>query len=72
MTILIAAYNEESSILDTLAGIEHQDYPAPLQVIVINDGSRDRTAGLVREAETRYPWLRLLRTYPQWRQGQER
>ncbi|WP_230426789.1 glycosyltransferase family 2 protein [Cupriavidus yeoncheonensis] len=60
LTILIAAYNEEGSILDTLAGIERQNYPAPLQVIVINDGSRDRTASLVREAEARHAWLRLL------------
>jgi len=60
LTILIAAYNEEASILDTLAGIQRQNYPASLQVIVINDGSRDGTASLVREAETKYPWLRLL------------
>ncbi|MFJ4290484.1 glycosyltransferase [Cupriavidus sp. NPDC089707] len=60
LTILIAAYNEEASILDTLASIERQNYPAPLQVIVINDGSRDATASLVRGAEVKYPWLRLL------------
>lgn len=60
LTILIAAYNEEGSILDTLAGIDRQDYPAPLQVLVINDGSRDNTAALVRDAEAKYPWLRLL------------
>ncbi|KWR90804.1 glycosyl transferase family 2 [Cupriavidus sp. IDO] len=60
LTILIAAYNEEASIVDTLASIQRQNYPAQLQVLVINDGSRDRTAALVREAERRYPWLRLL------------
>jgi biofilm PGA synthesis N-glycosyltransferase PgaC len=60
LTILIAAYNEEASILDTIASIDRQKYPAPLQVIVINDGSRDQTATLVREAEATYPWLRLL------------
>ncbi|WP_455285571.1 glycosyltransferase [Cupriavidus necator] len=60
LTILIAAYNEQSAILDTLAGIWRQRYPASLQVIVINDGSTDHTARLVRAAEGIYPWLKLL------------
>ena len=37
VTILVAAYNEEDSILSTLKSIELQHYPAQLDVIVIND-----------------------------------
>lgn len=49
LTILIAAYNEQDTIHDTLLSIEKQDYPAPLQVIVIDDGSRDATAQRVAD-----------------------
>lgn len=58
VTILIAAYNEEDSILSTLESIERQQYPGPLQVIVINDGSRDGTATLL--AGVTHPWLTVL------------
>lgn len=60
ITILIAAYNEAASIQDTLVSISVQDYPGELQVIVINDGSRDETADIVREAQLKFPWLTLL------------
>jgi biofilm PGA synthesis N-glycosyltransferase PgaC len=49
VTILIAAYNEEGSIASTLSGIFLQDYPAKIHVIVIDDGSKDRTVEIVRE-----------------------
>ncbi|HEV8333691.1 MAG TPA: glycosyltransferase [Steroidobacteraceae bacterium] len=58
ITILIAAYNEEDSILSTLQSIERQHYPGPLQAIVINDGSRDATATLL--AGVSRPWLTVL------------
>jgi len=43
VTILIAVRNEEDTILGTLASIAAQRYPAPLEVMVINDGSTDGT-----------------------------
>lgn len=58
--MLVAAYNEAASIKDTLVSIALQKYPGPLQVIVINDGSQDNTADIVRQAEAKYPWLALL------------
>jgi poly-beta-1,6-N-acetyl-D-glucosamine synthase len=60
LTVLVAAYNEESSILDTLRSIHLQAYPGPLQVIVVSDGSTDRTSTLVRESAETYPWLSLV------------
>ncbi|WP_353142371.1 glycosyltransferase [Acinetobacter pragensis] len=60
LTMLIAAYNEAASIEDTLVSINIQNYPADLQVIVINDGSKDETAVIVRQAQARFPWLTLL------------
>lgn len=60
LTLLVAAYNEEASIVDTLRSIHLQAYPGQLQVIVVSDGSTDRTCELVRESAERYPWLSLL------------
>lgn len=58
VTILVAAYNEAASILSTLASISEQDYPGPIDVIVINDGSKDATMDLLQSVS--YPWLRIL------------
>lgn len=60
LTILVAAYNEQDTIVGTIESIALQKYPGPLEVIVVNDGSKDKTAELVREQLPKYPWLRLL------------
>jgi len=49
LTLLCAAYNEEKTITDTLTSVLLQKYPAHLRVVVIDDGSKDRTAEKVRE-----------------------
>ena len=60
ISILIAAYNEEASIDETLVSIDRQNYPGELQVIVINDGSSDGTSLVVQRARERYPWLTFV------------
>ncbi|MHA5057873.1 glycosyltransferase family 2 protein [Acinetobacter schindleri] len=60
ITILIAAYNEESCIEDTLKSIAYQKYPGEVQVIVINDGSKDNTAKIIQSLITKYNWLTLV------------
>lgn len=47
VSILIAAYNEARHIADTLQSLFAQDYGAPVEIIVIDDGSADRTAEIV-------------------------
>jgi biofilm PGA synthesis N-glycosyltransferase PgaC len=59
ISILVAAYNEESSIADTIRSLAEQRYPGQFEVMVIDDGSKDATAAIV-EAHPQ-PWLRLLR-----------
>jgi cellulose synthase/poly-beta-1,6-N-acetylglucosamine synthase-like glycosyltransferase/peptidoglycan/xylan/chitin deacetylase (PgdA/CDA1 family) len=49
VSVLIPAYNEEVVIAATVSRILKSDYPG-LEVIVIDDGSRDRTAQVLREA----------------------
>lgn len=58
VTILVAAYNEEASIVSTIESIARQQYQGPLQVVVINDGSKDATAQKLAGLD--YPWLQVL------------
>jgi len=60
VTILIAAYNEENSIASTLSGIFLQDYPADIHIIVINDGSSDKTVDSVKALQSAHPNLELI------------
>ena len=53
LSVLIAAYNEEPSIGETLDSLQRQKYRGDLEILVINDGSTDRTAEIVREYEKR-------------------
>ncbi len=46
LTLLIAAYNEQRTIAQTLAYALEQAYPGGLDVVVIDDGSDDQTAGV--------------------------
>ncbi|UAK16328.1 glycosyltransferase family 2 protein [Sporolactobacillus terrae] len=50
VTLLIAAYNEEASIEQTLRYVSRQDYRAHLHVIVIDNHSHDDTEGAVTRA----------------------
>ncbi len=43
LTVLIAAYNEEEQLRGCVESVLKQDYPAQLEIIVVDDGSTDRT-----------------------------
>ena len=60
VTILIAAYNEEKSIATTLSGIFKQDYLGHIRIIVINDGSSDRTVESVKALLSEHENLELI------------
>jgi len=60
ISILVAAYNEQDNIVSTIESIALQHYPGALEVIVVNDGSRDNTAELVKQQLPQHSWLRLL------------
>jgi cellulose synthase/poly-beta-1,6-N-acetylglucosamine synthase-like glycosyltransferase len=50
VSILIPAHNEDVVIDDTLRAMRALDYPAErMEIIVINDGSTDRTGEIIRE-----------------------
>lgn len=53
VTLLIAAYNEEASISETLTSVFEQQYRGEIEVIVIDDGSIDATVAVASEAYER-------------------
>ena len=60
VTVLVPAYNEAAGVRDTLVSLMNQSYDATISVIVINDGSSDDTASVIRELQDEYSNIRLL------------
>ncbi|HNW59535.1 MAG TPA: glycosyltransferase [bacterium] len=61
VTVVVAARNEELRIGALLDDLAAQDYPAGhYEVIVADDGSRDRTAEIVRSRMALHPFIQLL------------
>lgn len=60
VTLLVAAYNEEESIAETLDYVLRSAYPGHIEIVVADDGSTDRTREIVAEYGARYPCVRLL------------
>lgn len=60
LSILVACYNEEKSIQATILSIYKQRYPGPLEVIVINDGSTDKTLPIVRKLARKFSWMKVV------------
>jgi dolichyl-phosphate beta-glucosyltransferase len=65
LSIVIPAYNEESRLPSTLAAIArylaHSAHAGRCEVLVVDDGSKDGTAGVVERNQPAFPGLRLLR-----------
>ncbi|MBC7333886.1 MAG: glycosyltransferase [Actinobacteria bacterium] len=49
ITVLIAAYNEGDSLPETIRGLRNQKYPGKFEVIIVDDGSTDKTAEIAKE-----------------------
>ncbi|HWY41337.1 MAG TPA: glycosyltransferase [Chthoniobacterales bacterium] len=61
ISIVVAAYNEGKVIAGTLRSLLATDYKGELEVIVVDDGSRDETAAEVERVANVDPRVRLLR-----------
>ncbi len=44
VSVIVPAYNEEAGIAATIRSLLDTDYPAPVEILVVDDGSTDRTA----------------------------
>jgi biofilm PGA synthesis N-glycosyltransferase PgaC len=59
-TVVIACFNEEETIGETLDYVVAQEYPGRLRVLVADDGSTDRTAELARARAATNPDIAVL------------
>lgn len=50
ITIIIACYNEEEAITNTLSYIKNQDYDGEIRVLVVDNASQDDTSMIAKEA----------------------
>ncbi|MBI3251661.1 MAG: glycosyltransferase family 2 protein [Candidatus Andersenbacteria bacterium] len=62
LSIIIPAYNEEKRLPNTLASVVAflKSKPYASEIIVVDDGSKDHTAQVVRAASVNFPNIRLL------------
>ncbi|PYL19987.1 MAG: glycosyl transferase family 2, partial [Verrucomicrobia bacterium] len=60
VSVVIAAYNEGKVIANTLRALLTTDYKGDVEVIVVDDGSRDETATEVQQIAAADPRVRLL------------
>lgn len=63
ISIIIPAYNAEKQIRKCVLSalqqdISHNEY----EIIVINDGSTDQTAGIIQELSREYPTIKSITT----------
>ncbi|MCL5425710.1 poly-beta-1,6-N-acetyl-D-glucosamine synthase [Halomonas sp. NPDC076908] len=59
VTVLLPCYNEEANVDETIHHLFKQNYPH-MNVIAINDGSKDSTAAKLDALALEYPMLKVL------------
>ncbi|MBO4991908.1 MAG: glycosyltransferase family 2 protein, partial [Firmicutes bacterium] len=60
ITLVIPVFNDEKHIEQCLTSALHQSLPA-CEVIVIDDGSTDRSGEIALEYQNRFPALKVIR-----------
>jgi len=61
VSVIVPAYNEEKVIVNTIRSLVTQVYPGELEVVVVDDGSPDRTLEVAQAAFGSHPRVTLLR-----------
>jgi cellulose synthase/poly-beta-1,6-N-acetylglucosamine synthase-like glycosyltransferase/peptidoglycan/xylan/chitin deacetylase (PgdA/CDA1 family)/spore germination protein YaaH len=61
VSVLLAAYNEERVIASTIRHLLDSDYPSEVQVVVVDDGSKDGTAAVVEAIAASESRVRFFR-----------
>jgi len=60
ISVIIPVYNEQETIEDSIKSIYGVDYPNILEVVVVNDGSTDRTPLILKGLEKKYKTLKVI------------
>lgn len=60
VTVIVPAYNEEAHILDTLRSLFQHNYPE-FEIVVVNDGSKDRTLEIMKKEYSLVPFPEAYR-----------
>ncbi|MBQ4511578.1 MAG: glycosyltransferase family 2 protein [Anaerolineaceae bacterium] len=62
-SLILPAYNEEKRLPECMEKVESfvASYPDPIEVILVENGSKDRTYELGQEYAAKYPWLTVLK-----------
>ena len=58
IAVLIPCYNEVATVERLLRKV--REVPLPLEVIVVDDGSTDRTGAIAEENAAKYPWMSVV------------
>lgn len=66
LSIVIPACNEEMNIRHTLEEVHAvaRNLGIPYEILLVNDGSQDRTGEIARQMSLRMPTLRVIEHYP--------
>jgi biofilm PGA synthesis N-glycosyltransferase PgaC len=59
VSILIPCYNEGENVRETIEYLLHQQYPN-VEIIAINDGSKDNTLEILHELADQHPQIRVV------------
>jgi hyaluronan synthase len=66
LTVVIPAYNEGAMVARTIESVARADYPADrLEIMVVDDGSRDDTWSYIERAAALFPPLVTATRFPQ-------
>ncbi len=63
ISLIIPVFNEEESLPALFAALDKAvvPLPKPVEVVLVDDGSRDGSPALMREAVRERPWVRVVR-----------
>jgi len=62
ISLVIPVFNEEESVQRLIAALDKAvvPLPQPVEVVMVDDGSRDRSLELLKDAAITRPWIRIV------------
>jgi len=61
LTVGIPVFNEEERVLRAIASVVNQSWQGTYEILIVDDGSNDRTVEVILAAQKRFPAIRLVR-----------